>query len=144
MTPRQREAAAERIQQAALAWSVGFASADEIDSDGIVQAARLAALRALEQLGVFPDYLLTDFRLELPELDICQTSLVKGDARCLSIAAASVLAKTARDGLMRDLDSVWPGYGLAAHKGYGTAAHLQALKRMGVSRIHRRTFSLGL
>jgi ribonuclease HII len=144
MSPRQREVAAEHIKRAALAWSVGFASAAEIDSGGIVQAARLAGCRALERLGLFPDYLLTDFRLELPELDICQTSLVKGDALCLSVAAASVLAKTARDRLMRDLDSELPGYGLAAHKGYGTAAHLTALRRMGVSPIHRRSFSLGI
>jgi len=143
MTPRQRELAARRIKVSAAAWSVGFASAEEIDSEGIVHAARLAGLRALEQLGVFPDYLLTDFRLELPELDITQTSLVRGDGCCLSIAAASVLAKTARDCLMRELDSEVPGYGLAAHKGYGTAAHLQALRRRGVSAIHRKTFSLG-
>ncbi len=142
MTPRQREAAAPRIQKAALAWSVGFASAEEIDSEGIVQAVRLAALRALQDLGVLPDYLLTDFRLELPELDVCQTALVKGDARCLSIAAASVLAKTARDALMRDLDGKIPGYGLAQHKGYGTRAHRQAVERMGRSAIHRRTFSV--
>ena len=88
MTLRQRELAAPRIKQFALAWSVGFASAEEIDSQGIVPATRLAALRALQDLGVLPDYLLTDFRLELPELDICQTALVKGDVLCMSIAAA--------------------------------------------------------
>jgi len=98
----------------------------------------------MEHLGVFPEYLLTDFRLELPQLDISQTSLVRGDAGCLSIAAASVLAKTARDALMRELDAEVPGYGLAAHKGYGTPAHLQALRRMGASPIHRKTFSVGL
>jgi ribonuclease HII len=144
MTPLQREAAAPRIKQLALAWSVGFASPQEIDSQGIVQAVRLAALRALADLGIFPDYLLTDFRLELPELDVCQTALVKGDARCLSIAAASVLAKTARDALMRDLDGEVPGYELAQHKGYGTRAHRLALQRLGRSAIHRRTFSVRL
>jgi len=86
MTPRARERLAPRIKESALAWGVGFASSDEIDSLGIVAATRLAALRALEALSVFPDFLLTDFRLELPELDIPQTSLVKGDAKCLSIA----------------------------------------------------------
>jgi ribonuclease HII len=144
MTPLQREAAAPRIQQLAVAWSVGFASPEEIDSQGIVQAVRLAALRALHDLGILPDYLLTDFRLELPELDVCQTSLVKGDARCLSIAAASVLAKTARDALMRDLDREVPGYELGKHKGYGTRAHRLALQRLGRSAIHRRTFSVRL
>ena len=142
MTPHQREWAAERIKQAALAWGVGFASADEIDAHGIVQAARLAAMRSLESLGIAPQYLLTDFRLELPELEISQTAIVKGDACCLSIAAASVLAKTARDALMRDMDAQIPGYGLSRHKGYGTRAHLLALKRMGRSPVHRRSFSV--
>lgn len=144
MTPKQREAAAPRIKQAALAWSVGFASSDEIDSEGIVSAVRLAALRALENLVILPEYLLTDFRLELPQLDIGQTAVVRGDALCLSIAAASVLAKTARDALMREMDSQVPGYGLGTHKGYGTRAHRLALKRMGRSPIHRKTFSIRL
>ena len=91
-----------------------------------------------------PHALLTDFRLELPELDIPQAALVKGDARCLSIAAASVLAKTARDALMRELDLQLPGYGLAQHKGYGTELHRLAITRMGMSRIHRRTFTVRL
>jgi ribonuclease HII len=144
MTPHQREVAAARIRDCAATWGVGFASPQEIDSEGIVGAARRAAQRALEQLGLQPDYLLTDFRLALPELEINQTSLVRGDGCCLSIAAASVLAKTARDALMQQLDQELPGYGLAAHKGYGTPAHFHALKRMGSSSIHRKSFSLGL
>ncbi|MBI3739743.1 MAG: ribonuclease HII, partial [Chloroflexi bacterium] len=112
MTPLERDSAAPRIKETALAWSIGFASSDEIDSEGIVRGTRLAALRALQSLTLFPDYLLTDFRLELPQLDISQTALVKGDAHCLSIAAASVLAKTARDALMREIDMQVPGYGL--------------------------------
>jgi len=79
--------------------------------------------------------------IELPELDIPQTSLVKGDVKCLSIAAASVLAKTTRDALMRGLDSQYPGYGLGKHKGYGTPFHRLALKRLGYSTIHRKSFS---
>lgn len=141
MTPLERESIAPRIQHAARTWSVAFASSDEIDSEGIVRATRLAALRALQSLSLFPDYLLTDFRLELPQLDVSQTALVKGDAQCLSIAAASVLAKTARDALMREMDSQVPGYGLGKHKGYGTPAHRLALKRMGYSSVHRKTFS---
>lgn len=142
MTPLERESAAARIREIALVWGVGLASADEIDSQGIVHATRLAALRALESMGLFPDYLLTDFRLELPQLDVSQSSLVRGDASCLSIAAASVLAKTARDALMRELDSHYPGYGLGSHKGYGTEAHRLALRRLGFSPIHRKTFSI--
>ncbi|MGZ9235463.1 MAG: ribonuclease HII [Anaerolineales bacterium] len=142
MTPLERESLAPRIRAVALSWSVAFASAEEIDSLGIVSATRLAALRALNDLSLVPQYLLTDFRLELPELDISQTALVKGDALCLSIAAASVLAKTARDQLMRELDVHYQGYGLGKHKGYGTQAHRSAMKRLGVSPIHRKTFQV--
>jgi ribonuclease HII len=142
MTPRQRDLCAPIIKEIALAWSVAFADANEIDEIGIVAATRLAAARALSVLSTFPDYLLTDFRLELPEFDISQTSLVKGDARSLSIASASVLAKTARDALMRELDTQVPGYGLGQNKGYGTQAHRSAMKRLGYSPVHRKTFSL--
>ncbi len=138
LTPPARDSLAPRIKAAALGWAVGFASAEEIDALGIVPAARLAGLRALESLEC--DYLLTDFRLEFPDLDLPQTALVKGDQKSLSIAAASVLAKTARDALMRELDSLYPGYGLGKHKGYGTQAHRSALKRLGHSPIHRKTF----
>ncbi|HLO33782.1 MAG TPA: ribonuclease HII, partial [Anaerolineales bacterium] len=105
-------------------------------------ATRLAALRALSGLSLYPQYLLTDFRLELPQLDISQTALVKGDALCLSIAAASVLAKTARDELMCELDRQYQGYGLGKHKGYGTQVHRSALQRLGASPIHRKTFQV--
>jgi ribonuclease HII len=142
LTPLQRELLAPRIQKTALAWSVAFASAEEIDSQGIVPATRLAALRALQELSISPQYLLTDFRLELPQLDISQTSLVKGDMHCLSIAAASILAKTARDAYMRELDCQYQGYGLEKHKGYGTQAHRLALKRLGASPIHRKSFQV--
>ena len=142
MTPLERESLAPRIKDAALTWSVGFASAGEIDAQGIVPATRLAALRALSDLLLVPQYLLTDFRLELPELDISQTALVKGDALCLSIAAASVLAKTARDRLMCESDSCYQGYGLGKHKGYGTQFHRSAMKQLGVSDIHRRSFQV--
>jgi ribonuclease HII len=142
MTSDERESLAPRIRETALAWGVAFASAEEIDSQGIVHATRLAALRALQELSISPQYLLTDFRLELPQLDISQTALVKGDVICLSIAAASVLAKTARDAYMRELDCQYQGYGLGRHKGYGTLAHRLAMKRLGVSPIHRRSFQV--
>lgn len=140
LTPLQRDSIAPAIKEIALAWSVGFADAEEIDSQGIVRATRLAAVRALHQFSISPQYLLTDFRLELPQLDISQTSIVKGDAHCLSIACASILAKTERDALMRELDERHPGYGLAKHKGYGTQTHRSAMRRLGMSAIHRRTF----
>ena len=142
MTPRQRDLCVPRIQAAALAWSVAYASAEEIDRWGIVSATRLAAARALETLPKTPDYLLTDFRLEFPECELPQTSLKRGDVCCLSIAAASVLAKTTRDALMRELDGQHPGYGLGQNKGYGTQVHRSAMARLGYSPIHRKSFTL--
>ncbi len=141
MTPGQRETMRERILQFAAAWGVGFASAGEIDQLGILPATRLAACRALEELIPCPSHLLLDY-LFLPDVTTPQTALVKGDCRSLSIAAASVLAKTSRDAHMRELDLDYPGYGFATHKGYGTVAHRQALHRLGVSPVHRSSFEL--
>jgi ribonuclease HII len=135
----QRELWAERIRRVAVAWAVGFASAAEIDALGIAPATRLAAHRALEALTPPPQALLLDF-ITLPEWPRPQTALVKGDCRSLSIAAASILAKTARDAHLLNLDARYPGYGLAQHKGYGTGAHCAALAAHGPSPIHRRSF----
>jgi ribonuclease HII len=140
MTPSARTYWADQIRAVARAWGVGFASSSEIDDLGILPATRLAVRRALEALAVPANYLLVDF-LELPEVNLAQLALVKGDARSLSIAAASVLAKTARDELLIQLDRDFPGYGFARHKGYGTAAHREALARLGPSRIHRRSYA---
>jgi ribonuclease HII len=142
MTPLKRCELAPRIKDVACEWGVGFASADEIDWIGIVPATRLAACRALESFTHFPDYLLTDFRLELPELDVSQSALVKGDRKSLSIAAASILAKTARDELMAGLDANYPEYGFSRHKGYGTVFHCRKIRSLGHSPIHRKTFHL--
>ena len=139
MSPSKRLIWAGRIKRLALAWAVGFASVDEIDSLGIVPATRLAACRATRSLGEQPEHLLVDF-LELPELPIPQTPLVKGDRRSLSIAAASILAKTERDALLCELEARYPGYGLAQHKGYATQAHRLALRRLGPAPVHRRSF----
>jgi ribonuclease HII len=140
MTPNQRENWVRVLRAIALAWGVGFASHEEIDALGILPATRLAARRALESLAVRPDHLLLDY-LKLADVDLPQTSLVKGDCRSLSIAGASILAKTARDALMRELDGQYPGYGFATHKGYGTAAHLGALARLGPCPEHRLSFA---
>jgi ribonuclease HII len=142
LTPRKRDQLAPRIKAIARAWGIGFASADEIDSLGIVPATRLAASRALEAMSTFPDFLLTDFRLELPELDVPQTALVKGDQLSLSISSASVLAKTARDELMTRLDSQYPQYGFVHHKGYGTLTHRRVVAQVGLSPVHRKTFHI--
>ncbi len=139
MTPSERAAWAPRICELAVAWGVGFASTQEIDSLGILAATKLAALRALENLS--PDCLMTDFLL-FPELELPQTALIKGDQRSLSVAAASILAKTARDSWMCQLDQVYPAYGFARHKGYGTAQHRQILTRLGVCPEHRLSFDI--
>jgi len=139
MTARQRAYWAGQVKQAALAWAVGFASAAEIDALGILPATRLAMTRAIQALDPVPQHLLVD-AVRLPQVPLPQTSLIHGDAACLSIAAASVLAKTARDALLVQMEAEFPGYGLAAHKGYGTAQHRQALDALGVCSQHRRTY----
>lgn len=139
MTPAGREYWAECLKEIAISFGIGFASSEEIDRIGILPATRLAAYRALQALSARPEHLLLDY-LELPDCLQPQTPLVKGDARSLSIAAASVLAKTARDELLCEMDALYPGYGFAAHKGYCTAAHLRALERLGPCPIHRMSF----
>lgn len=141
MTPASREHWSDTLVKVALAWGVGFATHTEIDRFGIVAATQLAVGRALNCLDPSPQHLLIDF-LTLADCPLPQTPLVKGDMRCLSIAAASVLAKVHRDALLRQLDLEFPGYGFASHKGYGTRAHRDAIRRLGSSPIHRQSFTL--
>jgi ribonuclease HII len=141
MTPIQRETWKNIIQQNCLDWGVGFASSDEIDEIGILPATRLATLRALKNLSISPDYLITDY-LKLPEIPLPQTPFVKGDQRSLSIAAASVLAKTSRDAIMRQIGTEYPSYGFAQHKGYGTRRHQEAIHTHGLCSVHRKTFDI--
>ena len=140
MTPRQRMIWAEQIKKTALHWSVGSASNEEIDQIGIVPATRLAMRRALAHLSFRPVHLLIDAVL-LPEEKLPQTSLPKGDVRSLSIAAASVIAKTQRDACMVAFDRQFPAYGFARHKGYGTRYHQGSLQEHGPCRIHRFSFA---
>ncbi len=128
-----------QLKEIALAWGVGLATNEEIDRIGIVPATRLAVSRALGQLVAAPDHILIDY-LKLPESQTPYTPLVKGDRRSLSIAAASILAKSTRDRLLCELDGQYPGYSFAAHKGYGTREHLTALKALGPAPVHRFTF----
>lgn len=141
LTPRMRALMCERVKQIALGWGVGMASNLEVDDLGILPATRLAVRRALEQLPMTPEHLLVDF-LNLPDCALPQTPLVKGDQRSLSIAAASILAKTIRDAFLCRLDQHYSGYGFARHKGYGTRAHLAALDKLGPSPVHRRSFRI--
>jgi ribonuclease HII len=140
MTPRMRKMWSPRIKEISIAWGVGFTWPDEIDSVGILPATRLAMTRALEAMQQGVEHLLIDYLL-LPEWETPQTALVKGDTRSLSIAAASILAKTSRDELLCGYDEHYPGYDFWRHKGYGTASHRQALGIIGACPIHRRSFA---
>ena len=141
MSPERREFAYEQVQLHARAVGVGSASSSEIDSKGIVPATRLAMTRALGDLGIVPDHLLID-ALSLPDIDLLQTPIVKGDAISISIAAASIVAKVTRDGLMAGpYETSHPGYGFARNKGYGTAEHKAALQELGPCPIHRYSFA---
>jgi ribonuclease HII len=136
---KQREKLDRKIRRMALAVSVAEVDAETIDRVNIYQATRIAMLIAVQGLSIAPDHLLIDaMRVDHP---CAQTKLIYGDSLSLSIAAASVIAKVHRDALMRSLDEVHPGYGLASHKGYATPAHRKALLEQGPSILHRRSFA---
>ena len=139
LTRRQRERLAERIRAQAQAVGVAAASHEEIDRLNILRATHLAMSRALAGLGVTPDLVLID-GLPVPAIELPQRAIVKGDALSVSIAAASIVAKVERDALMREWDERLPGYGLARNMGYGSHDHRAALRRLGPSAIHRRSF----
>jgi ribonuclease HII len=135
-----RNRLAAEIKKTAIAWSVAFAEVEEIDSINIYWAGLLAMRRAVDGLSPAPQHLLIDAR-RLKDRQIPQQRIVKGDCKSLSIAAASILAKTARDALMNELDAAYPGYGFAKHKGYPVREHVAALERLGASPVHRRSFA---
>ncbi len=139
LTPAVRELLCDYIHQAAIAIGIGTVGHEVIDAQGIIRATRLAMKSAIEQLVPPPQYLLIDY-LNLPEVKLPQKAIVDGDSLCLSIACASIVAKVARDRLMVALDGLYPGYGLAQHKGYGTPQHLDCLHQRGPCPSHRRSF----
>ena len=139
LTPKRRETLCQQIREAAMV-GVGLVPPEEIDDQGIGRAVKLAMGRAVADLPQRPSFLLID-AVRLPELGLPQKSIIGGDKRCLSIAAASIVAKVTRDHLMEELDLQYPGYGFAAHKGYGTKEHLRCLQELGPCRIHRRCFA---
>ncbi|MBR1187419.1 ribonuclease HII [Bradyrhizobium sp. AUGA SZCCT0160] len=134
-----REALAEEVKEKAAAWCVAFVDVEEIDTINIYWAGLLAMRRAVEGLQSLPQHLLIDAK-RLKDVDIPQQSIIKGDAKSASIAAASILAKVSRDELMRTLEKIYPGYGFADHKGYPVRAHYAALSRLGACAAHRRSF----
>jgi ribonuclease HII len=139
LTPRRRDLLFDCIRRDAVAFGVGTVSSEVIDEQGIVSATKAAMIAAVERLPVSPDFLLID-AVGLPALNLPQRSIIKGDTLSLSIAAASIVAKVTRDRLMAELDGLFPGYGLARNKGYGTPQHLERLRRLGPCPLHRKTF----
>ncbi|HEJ4806329.1 TPA: ribonuclease HII [Pseudomonas aeruginosa] len=140
LSEARREALFEEIREKALAWCIDRAEVEEIDRLNILHATMLAMQRAVEGLSVTPRLALIDGN-RCPKLAVPCAPVVKGDSQVPAIAAASILAKVSRDREMVELDRVYPGYGMAGHKGYPTAVHLEALSRLGPTPIHRRSFA---
>ncbi|OOZ41194.1 ribonuclease HII [Solemya pervernicosa gill symbiont] len=141
LSEKRREILAEEIREKALAWALGRAEVAEIDEINILQASLLAMRRAIEQLDPLPEHALIDGN-KCPTLLPCSAeSIVKGDSKVASISAASILAKVSRDHEMVEMDRIYPGYGLAGHKGYPSKKHLQALEELGITPIHRRSYA---
>jgi ribonuclease HII len=140
LTPRRRAILAEQIQASALAWGIGSTEPAQIDKIGIAAATRCAMQQAVASLEPPPDYLLIDW-VRLPRLNIAQKSLSKADRDIVAVAAASILAKVHRDGLMTRLHEIYPVYRFQEHKGYGTPAHQRALAEHGACSEHRRSFA---
>lgn len=139
LSEKKRELLYDEIMEKAVATGIGMASPQRIDEINILQATYEAMRQAIANLKIRPDVLLND-AVTIPEVDIMQVPIIKGDAKSVSIAAASIIAKVTRDRLMKEYDGVFPGYDFASNKGYGTKAHIQGLKELGPCAIHRRTF----
>ena len=139
LTDKKRRELYDVITAQAVSYGIAFASEQEIDEINILQATYEAMREAISKLSVKPDVLLND-AVKIPQVDIRQVPIIKGDAKSVSIAAASIVAKVTRDRLMEEYDKVLPGYGFASNKGYGSAEHIAALKEIGPSPIHRQSF----
>ena len=141
LTPKKREILFEIIKSKALSYGIGIVDNTTIDKINILQATFLAMKNALEQLKIKPDIVLVDGNHKIPNLEIKQEALVSGDARSQSIACASILAKVTRDKIMDEYAKQYPQYLFEKHKGYGTKAHIEAIKKFGACPIHRKTFA---
>ena len=139
LTEKRREFLSQEIKEKALSWAFGRAEIEEIDELNILHASMLAMKRAVESLSIKPEHCVIDGN-RCPVLDCTSEAIVKGDLKIQSIGAASIIAKVARDKEMVELDNIYPGYGLAKHKGYPTKFHMQALLELGVTPIHRLSF----
>ncbi len=139
LSAKKREELSDIIKEKAVAWAVARVENDRIDEINILQATYEAMRMAIKNLAVKPDILLND-AVEIPGVDILQVPIKKGDAKSISIGAASIVAKVYRDEIMKEYDSIYPGYGFASNMGYGTKVHIRALKELGPTPIHRRSF----
>lgn len=139
LSEKKRDEVYDDIIRDAVAWSVGFATEKEIDEINILNATFLAMKRAVDGLSIKPDFLYVDGN-RYPKTGITEETIVKGDGKCISVAAASIIAKVSRDRLMYELDKKYPQYCFAQHKGYGTKLHYEMIKKYGISEIHRKTF----
>ncbi|MCM1246493.1 MAG: ribonuclease HII [Roseburia sp.] len=139
LSAKRREELFDEIREKAVSYGIGMSSPERIDEINILQATYEAMVHAVEDLGVVPDLLLND-AVTIPQLPIRQMGIIKGDAKSVSIAAASIMAKVTRDRLMVEYAELYPDYGFEKHKGYGSAAHIEALKKFGPCPIHRNSF----
>ena len=139
LTEKKREELYDIIMEKAIATGIGYASVERIDQINILQATFEAMREAISKLSVSPDILLND-AVTIPKVNIKQVPIIKGDAKSISIGAASIIAKVTRDRLMTEYDKIFPEYGFASNKGYGSAQHIEAIKKIGPSPIHRKTF----
>ena len=139
LSEARRESLYDEIMEKAVAVGFGFASPEKIDEVNILQATYIAMRQAIAELAVAPDLLLND-AVTIPEVSVKQVPIIKGDAKSISIGAASIIAKVTRDRLMKEYDAIMPEYGFAQNKGYGTKEHIEALQKYGPSPIHRKSF----
>ena len=141
VSEKKREKLYDQILEEAISYGVGIVGQDEIDEINILNATKKGLTMSLKELTVKPDLIIVDALTHIDTMGIPYESIIKGDAKCYSIAAASIVAKVTRDRIMRQWDEIYPQYGFAKHKGYGTAAHISAIKEYGVCPIHRRSFT---
>lgn len=141
VSEKKRELLYEKITEEAIAWGVGIIDQKEIDRINILNATKEGLTEAVKSLVVKPDRIIVDALNGIDTLGIPYTSIIKGDAKCYSIAAASIIAKVTRDRIMRQWDEIYPQYGFEKHKGYGTKAHIEAIKEYGLCPLHRLSFT---
>ena len=141
VSEKKRELLYDLITKEAIAWGVGIIDQKEIDRINILNATKEGLTTAIKNLEVKPDRIIVDALKGIDTLGIPYTSIIKGDAKCYSIAAASIIAKVTRDRIMRQWDEIYPQYGFEKHKGYGTAMHMQAIREYGLCPLHRRSFT---